>query len=129
MNYNFSDKPASDEVKVTIDETIKGTAKNLSEQEIEQNKKEYMATLRTEQIGKTANDRLGLEQSIGLDERLFTFKTGVQNKRFVTVTSAMKEMNVGRATILKYAKMTKYPIFDDHTKKWINEEEIDKLGL
>lgn len=124
MDYKFG-KVTEDTGKVDIsyDKSIIDTSKVLTPEEAERVAKEYRKEKNT-LIGRDSNAKLGLESSLGKDERLFHFRTHVSNQTYITVKSAMDGMHLGRGTILKYAKETGLPIFDEEKKVWLNEDKL-----
>lgn len=118
LEYNFSTKPPTDEVLVEYDPTIKGTKKQLSAKEVEDLKKEYREE-KKELIGANTQSKLGLESSLGKDERLFQLKVGFENGKYVTVGSVCNDFKLSRATIIKYAKELEISLLDEERGVWL----------
>lgn len=121
LKYNFSEKPADDTVHVSIDESLKGTALKKTEKQIEAEKKEYF-NQKIDLIGSNTNSKLGLESSLGKDERIFKLKSAVSAGKVVTVDSACKYLGLKtRKTIIEYAIEGKIELFDEINKKWVGD--------
>lgn len=122
IDYKFAKEPITDEVKVYIDPSLKREVKRKTPEEIEQERKEYLKQKKA-LIGSDRNGKLGMESALGKDERIFKLRAGVDGGTIVTVTSACKELQLARATIIKYAKEANITLFDDEKKVWLNAEE------
>lgn len=127
VKYNFGKvTKESSTVKVSFDESIIDPSKIRTPEEAEALAKEYRKE-KKDLIGGDKLAKLGNESALGKDERLFKLRVGIENGRFVTVKSAMVELQLSKATIVKYARELNLPLLDTDTGKWLLEERLDYL--
>ena len=118
VEYNFSKKPITGEVIEGKDEKYIHKGPKKTPEQIEQERKDYLKEKRT-LIGRNTQTKLGNESAMGKDDRLFKLKAAYDNKKIITVASAVAYMGLSRATILKYAKEVNISLFDEEKKIWL----------
>lgn len=78
---------------------------------------------RQEALSQNKLQNMGFESSLQKDERVFRFKSLVEQGKIVTVQSAVNELKVARSTILGYVKETGVEVFDEQKQVWLNAKQ------
>ncbi len=118
MEYNFVKEPISDVVIEGKDESYIRKGPKKTEEQIEQERKEYLSEKRN-LIGHNTQTKLGNESAMGKDDRIFKMKAAFNSQKIITIASAVDYMGLSRATIIKYAKEANISLFDEVKKVWI----------
>lgn len=113
-------------VQVSYDESQIRHQK-LSQTEIAKRKRAYLSQART-MIGKNDQQKLGLESSIGRDERKQQLLTEFQNGHIFTIKAGAINLNLSEATIKKYAQELNISLFDNKTGTWLTGQKPPSLN-
>lgn len=87
--------------------------------------KEYDEDLKRQSqgIGGSRLSMMGLESSMGKDQRKFQLQTLINNKEVVTLQSAASKMGLSKGTIVTYLKELNYQMWDTDTNKFVGAKD------
>ena len=72
---------------------------------------------------------MGLEASMGKDERKFRLQSLIDKKEVVTLQSAMTAMSLAKGTIITYLKEMDLQLYDAKYNKFVGAKEGHRVGL
>lgn len=107
-----------EEMPVTVEYDPSVIRKGLSAEEAEKRKKEYLAEKR-ELVGGSKLEKLGMESSLGKDERKIQLLAYFDKGEAYTLDAAAKLMNLSANTIKSYAKELGISMYDVKKGEWL----------
>lgn len=90
---------------------------------------EYLKQLEKTKIGGSQLSNMGLDASMGKDQRQFQLHNLIIKKEVVTLQSAMLAMSLGKSTVITYIKELGYQMWDADTNKFVGSKDGKRVGL
>lgn len=85
-------------------------------------------SLESQSLG-TKQSGMGLNASMGKDERKFKLQALINKKEVVTLQSAMQALGLAKGTVITYLREIDYQMWDAKDKKFVGAKEGKKVGL
>lgn len=93
--------------------------------------KEYEQQLERQSkgIGGGRLASMGLDSSMGKDQRKFQLQSLINKKEVVTLQSAMKAMALSKSTLASYLREMGYQMWDAKESKFVGDKDGIRVGL
>ena len=72
---------------------------------------------------------MGLESSLGKDQRKFQLQALIDKKEVITLQSAMQAMSLAKGTIITYLREMDLQLYDAKDNKFVGAKEGKKIGI
>ena len=118
------------EVTISYDPSLikkrpKGDNRTAEEKRIDEEQERRMKA----QASGSQMSGMGLEASMGKDERKFRLQSLIDKKEVVTLQSAMTAMSLAKGTIITYLKEMDLQLYDAKDNKFVGAKEGHRVGL
>lgn len=146
-HYNFSDKKRNkkkytkqgsniaSEVVISYDPSVitKNKRKtdgkdNRTAEEIRLDKENERRLQQQATMGSRMSG-MGLESSMGKDQRIYQLRTMITNKEVITLQSAMQALALSKGTIITYLKEMGMQMYDAEDGKFVGSKDGKKVGM
>lgn len=120
------------EVKVYYDPNIVKKYKGQIDKRNEEQKrldKEYENQLGRQSNGGSRLAGMGLDASMGKDQRKFQLQSLINKKEVITLQSAMHTMGLAKGTVITYLRELNYQMWDAEENKFAGAKEGKRVGL
>ena len=119
------------EVTVSYDPSLikkrpKGDTRTAEEKRIDE---ENEKRLQRQSLGGSQLSGLGLESSLGKDQRKFQLQALIDKKEVITLQSAMQAMSLAKGTIITYLREMDLQLYDAKDNKFVGAKEGKKIGI